>query len=1084
MTQANGQTTNVTCICGKLCKNHRGLKIHQAKMKCLDRDNEVQRSGLVPGETQEEPGQEATHRAQSLHVPQTLNPSRVIPQQRIKWPPASRRSEWQQFDEDVSNIIQATAKGDVDSRLTSMTTVIVSYARERFGQVDKGKSKSTPYTMSRRATRIHHLRQELRTLKKQYKAATEEEKQPLAELKNILCKKLMTLRRAEWHRRRGRERARKRAAFIANPFGFTKRLLGDKRSGRLECSIEQVNQFLQDTVSDPLRDQELEPNKALISPDPPTTEFNLKEPSLKEVEEVVKAARSASAPGPSGTPYLVYKRCPGIRRHLWRIMKVIWRRGKVANQWRHAEGVWIPKEENSQDISQFRSISLLSVEGKVFFSIVSRRLTEFLLKNSYIDPSVQKGGISTPGCLEHTGVVTQLIREAHENKGDLAVLWLDLANAYGSIPHKLVELALHLHHVPSKIKDLILDYYNDFRMRVTSGSETSDWHRIGKGIITGCTISVVLFSLAMNMVVKSAEVECRGPLTKSGVRQPPIRAYMDDLTVTTASVPGCRWILHGLEKLISWARMSFNPSKSRSMVLKKGKVMDKFRFSISGTVIPTITEQPVKSLGKLFDSTLKDSVAIQKASLELGAWLTKVDKSGLPGRFKAWIYQHSILPRILWPLLIYAVPMTAVESLERKISSFLRKWLGLPRSLTSAALYGTSNILQLPLSGLTEEFMVARTREALQYRDSKDGKVSAAGIEVRTGRKWKAREALELAESRLRQKALVGTVATGRAGLGYFPKTLISQSRRKERHHLIQEEVRAGVEEERVSRAVGLRQQGAWTRWESALQRRITWTNILQPDFQRVRFLVQAVYDALPSPANLHVWGKSETPSCPLCSGRGSLEHLLSGCPKALADGRYRWRHDQVLKAVAESVASAINSSNKQQAPKKAISFVRAGEKPRANQRATIGLLYTASDWQLQVDLGKQLRFPQHIATTTLRPDMIMTSQSSKHLIILELTVPWEENIEEANERKRAKYQELVEECRGAGWKTFYEPIEVGCRGFAGRSLCKVLSRLGIVGASKKRAIKSASEAAEKATRWLWIRRADPWAATGTQVGA
>ena len=42
---------------------------------------------------------------------------------------------------------------------------------------------------------------------------------------------------------------------------------------------------------------------------------------------------------------------------------------------------------------------------------------------------------------------------------------------------------------------------------------------------------------------------------------------------------------------------------------------------------------------------------------------------------------------------------------------------------------------------------------------------------------------------------------------------------------------------------------------------------------------------------------------------------------------------------------------------------------------------------------------------------MIITSEALKHLIMLELTVPWEERIEEANERKRAKYQELVEEC-------------------------------------------------------------------------
>ncbi len=118
---------------------------------------------------------------------------------------------------------------------------------------------------------------------------------------------------------------------------------------------------------------------------------------------------------------------------------------------------------------------------------------------------------------------------------------------------------------------------------------------------------------------------------------------MDDLTVTTTLVPRSRWIPQGLERLITWAKLSFKPSKSRSVVLKKGKVKDRFRFSISGTVMPTITGQPVKSLGKLFDSNLKDSAAIQKSNRELGAWLTKVDKFGLPGRFKARIYQHSIL---------------------------------------------------------------------------------------------------------------------------------------------------------------------------------------------------------------------------------------------------------------------------------------------------------------------------------------------------------------------------------------------------------------------------------------------------------
>lgn len=74
--------------------------------------------------------------------------------------------------------------------------------------------------------------------------------------------------------------------------------------------------------------------------------------------------------------------------------------------------MWITKEEDSKNISQFHIISLLSVEGKISSAL---SLSEFFLKNEYIDTSVQKEGIpGTPGCLEYTGVVTQLLGDARE----------------------------------------------------------------------------------------------------------------------------------------------------------------------------------------------------------------------------------------------------------------------------------------------------------------------------------------------------------------------------------------------------------------------------------------------------------------------------------------------------------------------------------------------------------------------------------------------------------------------------------------------------------------------------------------------
>ena len=126
-----------------------------------------------------------------------------------------------------------------------------------------------------------------------------------------------------------------------------------------------------------------------------------------------------------------------------------------------------------------------------------------------------------------------------------------------------------------------------------------------------------------------------------------------------------------------------------------------------------MTEKPVKSLG---NSSTKDQAAIKRIGGYLDDWLRKIDKSGLPGKFKAWLYQHAVLPRILWPLMLLAI-MT-IEGMGRKISGYLRRWLGMPKSLNSAALYGTTNVIQLPFRGLKEEFVVTRTREAFLYRDS------------------------------------------------------------------------------------------------------------------------------------------------------------------------------------------------------------------------------------------------------------------------------------------------------------------------------------------------------------------------------
>ena len=117
-----------------------------------------------------------------------------------------------------------------------------------------------------------------------------------------------------------------------------------------------------------------------------------------------------------------------------------------------------------------------------------------------------------------------------------------------------------------------------------------------------------------------------------------------------------------------------------------------------------------------------------------------------------------------------------------------------------------------------------------------------------------------------------------------------------------------------------------------------------------------------------------------------------------------------LLKEVAAGLEEARKSKKKKQLT--FIKFGPAGSTESSSDRGCQGILATASDWILMANLQTRLVFPPEFAVTRLQPDIVMWSRSTRNLIIIELTVPWQERMEEASERKRKKYQDLVIECK------------------------------------------------------------------------
>ena len=74
------------------------------------------------------------------------------------------------------------------------------------------------------------------------------------------------------------------------------------------------------------------------------------------------------------------------------------------------------------------------------------------------------------------------------------------------------------------------------------------------------------------------------------------------------------------------------------------------------------------------------------------------------------------------------------------------------------ALYSSSTKLKIPTLSLVEEYKFGKARLFQMLRDSCDPLVKNAQPSVITGRKWKAKIAVENAESALRMKEIIGTM--------------------------------------------------------------------------------------------------------------------------------------------------------------------------------------------------------------------------------------------------------------------------------------------------------------------------------------
>ena len=173
---------------------------------------------------------------------------------------------------------------------------------------------------------------------------------------------------------------------------------------------------------------------------------------------------------------------------------------------------------------------------------------------------------------------------------------------------------------------------------------------------------------------------------------------------------------------------------------------------------------------------------------------------------------------------------------------------------------------------------------------------------------------------------------------------------------------------------------------------------VLQLPPQVLRFSINTAQDTLPHNANLSLWKKYDSLSdvCRLCGRRQTLAHVLNQCPTSLHLRRYNIRHDAVLEVIPQGIQP-----------------------------------YLLPSYSMLADLPSTFSytFPPHISLTSLRPDLVVWSDTDRRVYIFERTICFKTRFNLAHTLNMKRYTELIEEAMENQYASNLITLEMGSRG-------------------------------------------------------
>ena len=385
------------------------------------------------------------------------------------------------------------------------------------------------------------------------------------------------------------------------------------------------------------------------------------------------------------------------------LFNMIFDSGIIPESWALGEILPIYKNKGDKSLPEnYRPITLLSCFGKLFTSIINRRLTDYVEKYEIIN-SCQAGFRKGYSIIDNLFVIQSLIDIMKATKNTLFCAFVDFKQAFdtvwrGGLWTKLLEL-----NINGKCFNLIRNMYSNIKSRISTEEGCSAFFPCNSGVRQGENLSPLLFSIFVNdlehyLLRHNVEgITCEANFAEIYIYlRIFILLYADDTVLFGKNEQDLQFCLDEFERYCTNWKLTVNTEKTKNMVFS-GQDLEEYQFYLRGKHLEVVEEY--KYLGIFLSknasyTNCKKHIAEQANKAMFGLF-RKIRELNLPIEIQIELFDKTIKPILLYACELWG--MGNLDIIEKVQLKFLKQILHLKTSTPTFMIYGELGIFPLSI---------------------------------------------------------------------------------------------------------------------------------------------------------------------------------------------------------------------------------------------------------------------------------------------------------------------------------------------------------------------------------------------------